>query len=238
MLPAVRHREPADEVGQPHVGGLLLLGILVQVVVELPRLVADPEVVLLVADEVVEDHEVREQDLVHAADRLEAVQVVLRALALDVARLVREVRAPGMDALPARLEHLRHRMLGEPVDLEVGMKLPQLVGDRGVALRVAEPDRRRDVERALAARLAAHPAGGRPRRGNELAQEEVDLDRIADVRAVPRAFEQDELAAGLLGESDPAARARDRILRTLDHQHRAVRGGYTGRAPCPRPSTP
>ena len=122
-----------------------------QVVVELPGLVADPEVVLLVADEVVEDHEVREQDLVHAPDGLEAVQVVLRALALDVARLVREERAPRMDALAARLEHLRHRMLGEPVDLEVGMELPELVGDRGVALCVAEADRRGDVERALAA---------------------------------------------------------------------------------------
>ena len=127
-----------------------------------------------------------------------------------------------MDALPARLQHRRHRMLGEPVDLEVGMELAQLVGDRGVALRVAEPDRRGDVERALAARLAAHPARGRRRRRDELAQEEVDLDRIADVRAVPRAFEQDELAAGLLGECDPAARTRDRVLRALDHEHRAA----------------
>ena len=93
MLAAVLHRQPADEVGQPDVGGLLLLGVLVQVVVELPRLVADPEVVLLVADDVVEDHEVREQDLVHAADRLEAVQVVLGGLALDVAGLVGEVGA-------------------------------------------------------------------------------------------------------------------------------------------------
>ena len=64
----------------------------------------------------------------------------------------------GMDALAARLEHGRDRMLREPVDLEVGVQLAQLVGDRRVALRVAEADRRGDVERALAARLAAHPA--------------------------------------------------------------------------------
>ena len=94
-LAAVGHRQPADEVGQPDVGGALLLRVLVQVVVELPRLVADPEVVVLVADEVVEDHEVREQDLVHPPDRLEAVQVVLGRLALDVRRLVRQVaRSP------------------------------------------------------------------------------------------------------------------------------------------------
>jgi hypothetical protein len=42
-------------------------------------------------------------------------------------------------------------MLSEPVDLEVGVKLAQLVGDRGVALRVAEPDGGGDEEGALAA---------------------------------------------------------------------------------------
>ena len=110
-----------------------------------------------------EDHEVRQQDLVHPADRLEAVQVVLGGLALDVARLVGEEGARRMDPLAARLEHGCDRMLREPVDLEVGMELAQLVGDRGVALGVAEPDRRRDVERALAAGPAAHPAARRRR---------------------------------------------------------------------------
>ena len=97
VLGAVLHRQPADEVRQPHVRGLLLLGVLVQVVVELPRLVSDPEVVRVVADDVVEDHEVREEDLVHPPDRLEAVQVVLGGLALDMAGLVREVGARRMD---------------------------------------------------------------------------------------------------------------------------------------------
>ena len=150
VVAAVGHRQPADEVGQPHVGGPFLLGVLVQVVVELPRLVAEPQVVGLVADDVVEDHEVREQDLVHPPDRLEAVQVVLGRLALDVPRLVRQERARRMDPLPALLEHGRDRMLGEPVDLEIGVEFAQLVGDRDVALRVAKADRRGDVERALA----------------------------------------------------------------------------------------
>ena len=151
VLAAVRHRQPADEVGEPRVRRPLLLGVFVQVVVELPRLVADPEVVLLVADEVMEDHEVREQDLVHAPDRVEAVQVVLGRLALDVTRFVGEERARRMDLLAASLEHRRHGMLGEPVDLEVGVEVAQLVGDRGVALRVAETDGGGDEERALAA---------------------------------------------------------------------------------------
>ena len=166
VVAAVGHRQPADEVGEPHVRRPLLLGVLVQVVVELPRLVADPEVVVLVADEVVEDHEVGDQDLVHPAQRLEAVQIVLGRLALDVGRLAGEERARRMDALAARLEHRRDRMLREPVDLEVGMELAQLVCDRDVALRVAEPDRRRDEEGALAARLAApqRRGGGAARR--------------------------------------------------------------------------
>ena len=195
-LAAVGHRQPADEVGQPDVRRALLLRVLVQVVVELPGLVADPEVVLLVADEVVEDHEVGEQDLVHPPDRLEAVQVVLGRLALDVARLVREEGAGRMDPLAARLEHRRDRMLREPVDLEVGMELAQLVGDRDVALRVAEPDRRGDVERAPAARLAAHPARAAARAGvDEVAQEQVDLDRVARVGKWPDPSRIDELAA-------------------------------------------
>src|SRR5262249_40226329 len=101
------------------------------------------------ADEVVEHHEVREQDLVHPADRLEAVQVVLGALALDVSGLVREERAGRMNALTALLEHRGDGMLREPVDLEVRTQRAELVGDRDVALRVPEADRRRDVESPL-----------------------------------------------------------------------------------------
>ena len=78
------------------------------------------------------------------------VQVVLVRLGLDVARLAGELRAGGVDPLAARLEHLGDRVLREPVDLEVGVQLAQLVGDRDVAPRVAEPDRRGDVERAAA----------------------------------------------------------------------------------------
>ena len=77
VLAPVRHRQPADEVGQPAVCGTLELRILVQEVVELPGLVADPQVVGLRLDDVVEDHEVVDEDLVHPPPRLEAVQVVL-----------------------------------------------------------------------------------------------------------------------------------------------------------------
>jgi len=39
------------------------------------------------------------------------------------------------------LEHAGDRVLGEPVDGQVGMMPPQLGGDRDIAAGVAEPDR-------------------------------------------------------------------------------------------------
>ena len=57
-------------------------------------------------------------------DRLEAMEVVLGRLGLDVARLVGQRRARRVDALAARLEHRGDGVLREPVDLEIGMELP------------------------------------------------------------------------------------------------------------------
>ena len=109
-----------------------------------------------------EDHEVRDQDLVHPPDRLEGVQVVLGRLGLDVPRLVREFGTRRVDPLAVGLEHLRDRVLGEPIDLEVGVQPPQFVGDRDVALRVAQADRRGDVQRPPPAGAGAGPGGGPP----------------------------------------------------------------------------
>ena len=100
---AVRHGQEANEIGEPDVGSTFLLRVLVQIVVELPGLVADPQVVRLVADDVVEHHEVGEENLVHASQGLEALQVVLGRLALDVMQLVGKLRARRMDALPPGL---------------------------------------------------------------------------------------------------------------------------------------
>ena len=97
------------------------------------------------------DHEVREQDLVHPPDGLERVQVMPGRLGLDVAGLVGQVRAGRVDPLAAGLQDPGHRMLGQPVDLEVGVQRAQLPGDGDVPQGVAEADRRGDVEQALAA---------------------------------------------------------------------------------------
>ena len=117
-----------------------------QVVVDVPRLVADDEVVFALFDRVVEDHEVVDEDLVHAADRLEGVQLVLRGLGGDVAGFGRELLAERMDALAMRLEDPGDRILGEPIDLEVRLEGAQFGGDCHVALGVTEPDRGGDVQ--------------------------------------------------------------------------------------------
>jgi hypothetical protein len=57
-------------------------------------------------------HEVGKQDLIHTADRLEAVQIVLCRLALDVARCVGQQRACRMDSLSSRLKNSRRQVLG------------------------------------------------------------------------------------------------------------------------------
>ena len=97
VLAARRHRHVADEVGEPGEARLLQFGMLMPVVVDVPGLVGDHEVVAALLDGVLEDHEVRDQHLVHAADRLKAVQVVLAAFELDVPRLAGEPRAQRMD---------------------------------------------------------------------------------------------------------------------------------------------
>ena len=79
------------------------------------------------------------QDLVHPAPGLEAVQVVLGRLGLDVARLVRQPAAGRVNALALALEHARDRVLGEPVDLDAVDQVAQLAGDRHVPPGVASP---------------------------------------------------------------------------------------------------
>ena len=100
---AVGHRQPADEVGEPGERAALELRVLVQEVVDVPALVGDHEVEVLLGHEVVEDHEVGDQDLVHAPVGLEDVQVVLARLRLHVRRLPGQQRpTPGARSRRAR----------------------------------------------------------------------------------------------------------------------------------------
>ena len=115
-----------------------------------------------------------------------ALQIVLARLQLDVARLAGEPRAERMDALAAGLEQARHRVLRQPVDLQVGMQLAQLARDGDVAAPVPEADRRGEIERLLG---LAPPASRRLARARdaELAIEEVVDQRVALGRKAARA---------------------------------------------------
>lgn len=198
---AVGHRQPADEVGHPHERGPLELGVLVQEVVHLPRLVADDQVVLAFGDDVVEDHEVRHEDLVHSANGLETVQVVFGRLGLDVRRLADQQAGCRVDPLVRCGQYAGHRVLGQPVDLQVRLACPQLLGDGDVAASMPQPDRRREVQ---GLRRTTQRAGPRPRwRGrlrryliDELTQHEVEANRVAHVRSVATAAERQQGCAG------------------------------------------
>ena len=160
MVACLGHGEPTDEVREPAIGESLQLRILVEVVVDVPGLVADDQVVVPFVHDVVEHHEVVEEDLVHPAPGLEAVQPVLAALGLDVCRLARQPCTGGMHRLARVFEHPGDRVLGQPIDLEVGMESSQLIGDCEVATGVAQADGGRDVERPLRSIPSTRP---RPR---------------------------------------------------------------------------
>ena len=71
------HRQPAQKVGHEYIGRSLQLGVLVQVMVNLPGFITDPQVVWHLPHNVKKDREVGQQDLVHLPEGLEAMQLVL-----------------------------------------------------------------------------------------------------------------------------------------------------------------
>src|SRR5579872_117281 len=123
--------------------------MLVQEMIDIPGFVPDDYVEAFLAQEIVEQHEICDHDFVHAPNSLERVKVVLAAFAFEVSRLIDELRAGRMNLLAMLLKHFRNRMLGEPGDFDVGMLATQFLRDRKISLRVPEPNRRRDEERAL-----------------------------------------------------------------------------------------
>ena len=224
MVAAVGHRHPADEVGHPGERRALETGVLVQEVVEVPGFVADPEVVVALADQVVEDHEVGDQDLVHPPDRLERVQVVLAGLRLDVAALAGQPRRRRMDPLPRLLQEVGHRRLRQPLDLHPGTLPAQLLGDREVSAYVSEPDRRRQVQHALRSARGALVSldglgTGDPRQ--RVGEHSVERDRLPGRRRVTRALEGDERPAGELGQPDARFVGDDAVVGAVDDDDRA-----------------
>ncbi len=112
---------------------------------------------------------------------------------------------------------------------QVRVQAAQLAGDRHVALGVAEPDRRGDVQSARGRPSGRYTVGSRGVRGRPKASSEnsrsaqVDLDRLAGVREVAGARDRLELAAGERGASARPSRGGVILSRSpWTHQHRAV----------------
>ena len=192
-----------------------------QEVVDLPALVRDPEVEALLPDEVVEDHEVGAEDLVHAAQHLERVQLVLAALGVDVLGLGRQVGAGRVDDLAARLEQRRERRLGEPLDLQAGNLAAQLAGDGDVPPGMAQPDGRADQQGARRLTSAPRRGAGKPV-AHELADQPVHPYRVPRRRDVTRAGQLHVAGAGQLGKGEPPVERLAVVQVALDDQHRAA----------------
>jgi hypothetical protein len=75
------------------------------------------------------------------AGGLEHVQVVLARLGLDVRALAGQPARRRVHPLAPLLEHLRHRVLSEPVDLQVRVPGPQFARDGQVPAHVTQADR-------------------------------------------------------------------------------------------------
>ena len=126
-----------------------------------------------------------------------------------------------VDPLAVRLEHLGDRVLSEPVDLEIGAEPAQFLGDGDVAAGVAEADRRGDVQRPPAPGQGPRPAARRRSGADEIAQQQVHLDRVAAGRNVAGAFECHELAAGGRRERRTLRERPDLVPVAMNHERRA-----------------
>ena len=125
---------------------------------------------------------------------------------------------------PSCLEQRGHRVLGQPVDLQVRHARAQLARDGEVARRVPEPDRRGDVQRPRPAVRAVDGGIARPaaRPLGQPSQREVDRHRLARVGDVASLGHRDQLTAGRARQRHGVGVGRGRIVGGGDDEHRAA----------------
>src|SRR5579871_1843874 len=150
-----------------------------QVVIYLPGLVSNPQVVRGSAGYLQEDHEVRQHDLVHLPKSIEAVQVVLRGRLLPMCGLARQQFAHRMNDFTVLLQDASDRLLRQPLDLQVWHKAAEFTGDCQVALDMTETNWTGDVQcaRSLAAHRSTPGSLFRFREVQEFGDLQIDLDR-------------------------------------------------------------
>ena len=125
-------------------------------------------------------------------------------------------------------EHVGHRRLRPPVDLQVRHAFPNGAGDGKVPLDVAEADRGGDPERPARAAVGS-PPGGLLRRPGRLPVHEVPdgvvhRDWVPDVRRVPAARYHEQLGVRKLRDPAGPYGRDDLVLVPADHQDRARQG--------------
>ena len=221
-LVALLHRQATDEVGQEDEGLALELRVFVEVVVDLPGLITDDDVVVLCVQQLAEGEEVARHDLVHRAQREEGLQVVLTRQAFEMPALVGQLFRYGMQPFAFALEIGRRRMDGEPVDLEIAVQGAHLARNGQVPLHVAQADGAGDEERTPLARHAAHP--GRTRRAgpDEIAHRAGKGHGVARAHQVPAAAHGEQPCAG--------HETRDLLALVVRHAHVLVAMDYQRRA--------
>ena len=227
------HRHEADEVGEEHVRRGFELGVLVQVVVEVPALVADPQIVVAAFGDVGEHHEVGRHHGVHRPQRVERVQRVVLRVRLEVRALVHEQPRRRMQPLAAALDDARRRIARQEIDDEIRAPPPQRLRERDVALHVAQADRARQQQHLLRpgarATLLGHAARDRRREplrfdgfaARERADQLVDLEHVAAGQPVAAALERHQLRVrDALGDLDADLVRHDAIGVAVEDERR------------------
>ncbi len=112
-----------------------------------------------------------------------------------------------MNALAGFFEEGGDGVLGQPVDLEIGLQLAKLTGDGEIAARMAEADRRGEIERALA---PCHGAAARDRFRVDAPRRAVDeiADQPVHQHGIPR---QRNMAGSRQGDERCADDVRDQL---------------------------
>src|SRR5216683_6870987 len=117
---------------------------------------------------------------------------MLARLSLDMVRLACEPRAQRMDAFAIGFEQRRHRVLCQPIDLQVGAQRAKLPRNRDIASPVTQADGRGEIEYSVRRSCARRrlPACRRQScrllswgRDAEPAIEEIEHQRVALCRA-------------------------------------------------------
>src|SRR6266566_4537413 len=147
-----------DKVGQKDKGLPLQFRVFMIVIVHIPGLVSDDEIVVLRLHKIGKGHEVVHHDLIHGAQREEGGEVMLAGDMLKVTTFISKVAGNGMNVLAFALQIGRSRVNGKPINGEIRFKFAQFARNGKVALDVSQANGAGEQERFA---RAAHRPGPR-----------------------------------------------------------------------------